>query len=167
MTHNNAHIVPPNITPRHINLAGDVTQTTSNSKVVALRGNSVSSSTPSSGQVLSWNGSNWAPGTATAGTASNIFPFTIVNGGSYTMTSSDHIIIASANTTVSLVSGVSIGREIEFGVTASGITLIVHSPTGYNWANQYPFGVTLSGAEVSSIRVICFDGNNWSVNHGG
>jgi len=40
--------------------------------VTGLRGNPVSSSSPASNQVLQWNGSSWAPATASAGTLTNL-----------------------------------------------------------------------------------------------
>lgn len=42
-------------------LHGDVVGTTSSNTAIALQGNSVSSSIPSSNQVLTWSGSTWAP----------------------------------------------------------------------------------------------------------
>jgi hypothetical protein len=47
--------------------AGDLSGTSSIQAVIGLQGRSLSSSAPTSGQVLGWNGSTWAPTTLTAG----------------------------------------------------------------------------------------------------
>ncbi|RYZ84301.1 MAG: hypothetical protein EOP06_18305, partial [Proteobacteria bacterium] len=48
-------------------LAGDVTGTPSTNKVTQIQGRPVSSTAPSSGQTLSWNGSTWIPTNAATG----------------------------------------------------------------------------------------------------
>jgi hypothetical protein len=51
----------PNANQAPQTMGGDVTGTTAVSTVVALQGNAVSSATPTTGYVLEWNGSAWAP----------------------------------------------------------------------------------------------------------
>jgi len=46
---------------------GDLSGTYPNPSVIRLRGFPVSSTTPSTGQVLMWNGSHWAPGNVSGG----------------------------------------------------------------------------------------------------
>jgi len=50
-------------------LSGDVTATagTASLQISALQGNPVSAASPSNGQVLQWNGSNWVAGTVSGG----------------------------------------------------------------------------------------------------
>jgi endosialidase-like protein/trimeric autotransporter adhesin len=49
--------------------AGDLSGTYPNPSVVGLRGNSLSSTSPASGQVLKWNGTEWVPNTDDVGTS--------------------------------------------------------------------------------------------------
>lgn len=48
-------------------IRGDITGTTGDSSITALQGNPVSATSPSTGQVLEWNGSDWAPATPPGG----------------------------------------------------------------------------------------------------
>lgn len=48
-------------------LTGDVSGTLSTTSVDKLKGQAVASTTPTSGQVLTWNGTAWAPATASTG----------------------------------------------------------------------------------------------------
>jgi hypothetical protein len=59
-----------------IQLGGDIGGSTSSPVVVSLRGRSVSSTAPTTGQTLTWNGSAWIPQTPTAG-SSNTAVFAI------------------------------------------------------------------------------------------
>jgi hypothetical protein len=52
-------------TPQNFGVGGDLSGTTTNASVVALRGNSVSSASPQSDYVLAWVGNAWTP-TSTA-----------------------------------------------------------------------------------------------------
>lgn len=47
---------------------GDLSGTYPNPTVARLQGNAVSSTVPTTGQVLTWNGSAWAPGSSSSGT---------------------------------------------------------------------------------------------------
>jgi hypothetical protein len=47
--------------PGLVQLAGDLSNTAASPKVAGLQGNAVSASTPSTNNVLTWNGSAWAP----------------------------------------------------------------------------------------------------------
>lgn len=53
-------------------LAGDVTGTTSNATVVRIQGRDVASTAPSSGQLLGWDGAQWAPTAPAAGGVENL-----------------------------------------------------------------------------------------------
>ena len=64
-------------------LSGDVTGTQAATSVVRLQGRSLASTAPASGQVLKWNGTQWAPGTDNN---SNSFWSLTGNGGTTTGT---------------------------------------------------------------------------------
>lgn len=50
-----------------VQLAGDLTGTSSAPKVAGLQGNAVAATAPAANQVLTWNGTAWAPATPSAG----------------------------------------------------------------------------------------------------
>jgi hypothetical protein len=52
-----------------VTFAGDLSGSSSSQTVVGLQGKAVSSTAPSANQVLTWNGSAWAPATSTGGTS--------------------------------------------------------------------------------------------------
>lgn len=71
-------------------LAGDVTGAQATTTVARIQGRSVSSSAPSTGQVLKWDGSNWAPAadndTNSGGTVTSVAAGTGLTGGTITAT---------------------------------------------------------------------------------
>ena len=84
-------------------LAGDLGGTASTPMVVGLQGNPVSSTAPSTNQVLTWNGSSWAP----ANTGSGI---TAING------------LSNSTTSIAAGSGISISTSSPniITITATG-----------------------------------------------
>ncbi len=58
----NCNVIIPSFTA-----GGDLAGTSTNQTVIGLQGNPVSSTTPASNQVLSWNGSAWAPANPASG----------------------------------------------------------------------------------------------------
>jgi hypothetical protein len=88
-------------------LTGDVTTAgagASAATVVALRGRSVASTAPTSGQVLAWNGTNWAPANAAgSGTVTSITAGTGLTGG--TITTSGTIAVDFGTTTGKVTEG--------------------------------------------------------------
>src|SRR5207249_1015024 len=55
-----------------IRVAGDVTGTHAATTVGALQGRAVAATAPANGQVLAWNGTQWAPSAAAAGTVTSV-----------------------------------------------------------------------------------------------
>ncbi len=88
-------------------LTGDVTTVgagASAATVVALRGRSVASTAPTSGQVLAWNGTNWAPANAAgSGTVTSITAGTGLSGG--TITTSGTIAVDFGTTAGTVAAG--------------------------------------------------------------
>jgi hypothetical protein len=52
-----------------IQLGGDVGGSTSSPTIISLRGNPLSSATPTTGQAIVWNGSTWIPQTVSTGSS--------------------------------------------------------------------------------------------------
>lgn len=63
-----------NSTPGLVQLAGDLSTPVASPTVVGLQGNQVASTTPTNGQILTWNGgsSQWQPSTPGTGLSGNI-----------------------------------------------------------------------------------------------
>ena len=82
----NTSTSPSTIDSSHLpNLAGDVTGAVGNTVVTKIQGNSVSNSSPNNGDILKWNGSAWAPGTAGGvGTVTSVASGTGLTGGPIT-----------------------------------------------------------------------------------
>jgi hypothetical protein len=67
LTWNGTAWAPANAPATGAQISQDLGGTTASPKVVGLQGNPVSSSAPTSNQVLTWNGTTWVPTTPTAG----------------------------------------------------------------------------------------------------
>jgi hypothetical protein len=82
-------------------LAGDVTGAFGVNTVGKLQGLAVSSAAPTSGQVLQWNGSQWAPGTGSGGAVSSVFGRT----GAVTAQNADYTLTQIGAGTLSATGG--------------------------------------------------------------
>src|ERR1019366_2728454 len=65
------HPGEPNCTVQVFTASGDLSGSSTYQTVIALQGNPVASTTPTSSQVLQWNGSAWAPAALSTGTSTN------------------------------------------------------------------------------------------------
>jgi hypothetical protein len=92
--------------PGIVQLAGDLAGTATSPKVVQIQGFPVSSTTPTTGQVLEYTGSTWA---ATTGA------FVSTNGGS----------------NITMPSGAVDGLDITLGSSSTGNPLVVYDSIGY------------------------------------
>ena len=99
--------------------------------VVAIRGRSVSSTAPSSGNVLSWDGSSWAPAAVANELGSKVL--LVVQGGSYNTIQA--AIDAAADNDVILVGPKSNGDSWGPAVFSPGKRLVVAS-IGSKWSTQ-------------------------------
>jgi hypothetical protein len=120
-------------------LAGDVTGTQGSTSVTKIQGVPVSSTAPTTtGQVLAWNGSAWAPGSAVAGGLT----WNTVTGTSQTAAVNNAYVTDNASrVTITLPSTCAVGDTIRImGLGAGG------------WAVNGS-GVTLSGTLGSSITL--------------
>ena len=121
------HPGEPNCTVQVFAASGDLSGSSTRQTVIGLQGNPVASTTPTSSQVLQWNGSAWAPATLSASTSTNYWSAT--SSGIYYNASGS----VSVGTTVSsgtpanslVVAGVVLGVNIpvsikDFGAVGDG-----------------------------------------------
>src|ERR1035441_4865891 len=70
------HPGEPNCTVQVFAASGDLSGSSTRQTVIGLQGNPIASTTPTSSQVLQWNGSAWAPATLSVGTSTNYWSAT-------------------------------------------------------------------------------------------
>lgn len=80
-------------------MGGDVSGTTAAATVVALQGKAVSSTAPSTNNVLTWNGSAWAPAAAAGGLSAPVTGTTRTETTTYTVDSSGSDFVLFCDTT--------------------------------------------------------------------
>ncbi len=102
-------------------LSGDVTGAATANTVVKLQGRSVSSSAPSSNDVLAWSGSAWAPAAPAATGVTSVATDSSLTGGAITSTGTLGLNLSHSNTftLAQLVSMASIGAT----TATPGLTL--------------------------------------------
>ncbi|MGO4883081.1 MAG: beta strand repeat-containing protein [Bryobacteraceae bacterium] len=97
-------------------LAGDVTGSISTNTVSKIQGLAVSGAAPSSGQVLQWNGSQWAPGTYSYSQISGTLPDAALPADAVTATTLNNSTLTAALTSVATTSDITAGGAL----TATG-----------------------------------------------
>ncbi|HXJ96312.1 MAG TPA: hypothetical protein VMT20_26035 [Terriglobia bacterium] len=142
-----------------VELTKDLTGSATVPKVAGLQGNPVSSATPTSNQVLTWNGTTWTPTTpaATAGTGacpSNQFVTSVVAGSSPSCTQPAFSSLSGAATAAQLPAASS---------SAQGAVQLAQDLTG---SASAPRVAGLQGNPVSSVQpsvnqVLTFNGTTW------
>lgn len=112
--------------------AGDLSGTATSQKVVGIQGNPVASTTPTSGQVLTWNGSVWSPA-ASSGTTNVV---TITSASSpYTVQSGDTFIACDAsggNVVINLPAALGGGRSVTIGKSVATANACTVNPGTYD-----------------------------------
>jgi len=147
------------------NLAGDVTGPITSNTVVKLQGRDVTTTAPTSGQVLKWNGSAWAPAadnndntTYTAGTGISLTGTTFANTG---------VLSWSAGTT-----GLTPNTATTGAVTLAGTLNVANGGTGRNTltANNLIVGNGTTAvnfiAPGTSGNVLVSNGTAWTSSNG-
>lgn len=153
------------------NAGGDATGLFSNLTVSKVQGNAVSSTTPSTGQVLKWSGSDWAPSTDNAGTAysagtglsltSGVFANTgDIDGTDDVLKNSNAGGDASGNFSAIIVTGLQ-GNGVD---TTNPTTGQVLKWDGKNWAPGTDQGG--SGSTYTAGKGISINGSNVITNTG-
>ncbi|ASD63079.1 hypothetical protein B9G79_05600 [Bdellovibrio bacteriovorus] len=137
-------------------LAGDVAGTTTATQVTRLRGVNVAATTPTSGQVLRYNGTDWVPATIPtgAGTVTSVAAGTGLTGGTITSTGT----ISLANTSVTAGTYGSATQIPSFTVDAQGRLTSAGGTTvniisGVTSANAYITVASGSTAPVITANV--------------
>ncbi|HEY5268224.1 MAG TPA: hypothetical protein VII94_03770 [Candidatus Saccharimonadales bacterium] len=134
---------PEAISADSVTLGGDVTGAASSNTVVALQGNAVANTAPTTTYVLTWNGSSWGPAPTGGLSAVTIFPsrITMVAGAQ-----------AASGVTNTVIGGTSIDMS-DFPVTsASGQTRSVYFGADY---------LAASGSDTAQIQL--WDATNGAV----
>lgn len=130
-------------------------------KVVGLQGTGVSSTAPTTGQTLRYDGSNWSPlGGSRAVNDQSGSGLTIVN--------TDSVILADAtNAAFTVTLPTAVGFKGRFTITAVNtnnnvVTVATTSSQTISTANTVTVGTQASGASYSSLDVVS-DGSNWRI----
>lgn len=140
-----------------ITVGGDLSGKLNNATVVKLQGNSVDTTAPSDGQILTWSSgiSKWTPVTET------VVPVNITlitSGSNYTVLSTDTAIVnlQSANSNVNLPATATQGRTLFIGSNTVGsfdLTVVPFAGTTLNGGGSITF--------PNGTQLICYDGTNW------
>jgi hypothetical protein len=104
---------------------GDLIGTYPNPTVAAIRGRTVSSTTPSSGQVLKWTGSQWAPGTDETGAGGGVQSVTASSPISSSGGTNPNISLSSSGITSTYLASNSVttGKIQDGAITGSKLSL--------------------------------------------
>ena len=123
-----------------IELGGDLGGATSAPVVTKLRGNAVSSATPTTGQTLTWNGAAWIPATPTqvniTSTVTSVVTSTVNNTVTSTVTSVAATTVSKTTTTYPIFGAFANNSELQT-ITAGTAQKIKFQVEEYDSANCY------------------------------
>ncbi|SDE79995.1 RIP homotypic interaction motif-containing protein [Riemerella columbipharyngis] len=162
-------------------LSGDVTaaQNSNTTKVVAIQGKAISNATPTAGQVLKWNGNQWAPAADTdTNTTYSGSTSVVLEGTTFKRQALTGDVTAAKdnnNVTVNKIKG----REIADTAPSNGQVLkwdatqnkwIPSNDTDTNTTYTAGNGITINGNTISSNiprgntsgQVLKWNGNQWA-----
>ena len=165
-----AGVIPSSLPPNG-SAGGDLSGSYPNPSVNKLLGVSLNSTAPTSGQVLKFNGTQWAPGIDNAGTSGG------PAGGDLSGTYPDPTIAVNAITTIKLAdNSVSTAKIVDASVTAAKLaagviptSLPPNGTAGGDLSGNYPNpivdkiqGVSVNNAAPSNGQVLKFNGTEWA-----
>jgi hypothetical protein len=124
---------------------GDLSGTYPNPVVGKIQGRTVSTTAPTSGQILSWNGTQWAPitpssGMGGSGTANNLAKFSAAN------TLANSVIYEGAGGVVGINASTNLSYQLELGNVANSNALIRTRSTAWGGLIMYDGEGNFSGA---------------------
>lgn len=137
-------------------LSGDVTSSAGSTAttVAKIQGVTVSNTAPTSGQVLTYNGTNWAPATASgSGTVTSVVTGTGLSGGP--ITGSGTISLADTAVTAGSYTSANITVDAQGRITAASNGSGGSAPT-YTIVNQS--GTALASGATATITATCASG---------
>jgi hypothetical protein len=129
---------------------GDLSGSYPNPTVARLQGRSVSSTAPSSGQVLKWNGSAWAPA------ADDVGGLTLPFSGSANVPSGAAFFVLNTATS----SGTAVAGET-YSTSGVGVSGVANASTGFNYG-VYGLSPSTNGTGVLG-RASASTGNTYGV----
>ena len=141
-----------------LNLGGDVTGAGGSTLVTKIQGNSVSNTSPASGEVLKWNGSSWAPSSAGGvGTITSVASGTGLTGGPITGSGTISVAAGGISATELASNAVTTAKITDANVTSSKIANL-----GVETANINTGAVTAAKIAVcSDTQILKMSGVNW------
>ena len=162
-----------------ITLSGDVTGTGSTAittTVAALQGRSISTTAPSTGQILEYNGTNWAPTTFTAGTVTSVTassPLASSGGATPVISLTGIVSVTNGGTGLSTFGGTNTMLYTTAANTLSSLTtadngILITSATGVpSIGTTLPLAVQGNITSVGTITSGTWNGTAVAVANGG
>ncbi len=158
----NCNVIIPSFTP-----GGDLSGTSTSQTVIGLQGNPISTTTPTSNQILQWNGSAWAPATSTSSqwtTSGNDISYNLGNVNvCNTISSTPGYLWSNANQCVEGTVDNGITRVFKTRPAAESKRIVIigsstaagtgASDYAHSWAGLFTAAMTAKGYTVFNVSI--------------